>query len=145
MKLSRLWAAPVIVVVGFCLMMLLGLARPSLHTTMFTIGMYALIALPLGLIYGQGGTISLAQGSFAALGAYTSAILSTRYGVPPLLALIPAMLFPAVVAFVIARPILRLPELSLALVTLSFSTVVAPPSKPVGWLAKSDHVFVLKS
>ncbi len=125
MKLSRLWAAPVIVVVGFCLMMLLGLARPSLHTTMFTIGMYALIALPLGLIYGQGGTISLAQGSFAALGAYTSAILSTRYGVPPLLALIPAMLFPAVVAFVIARPILRLPELSLALVTLSFGTVVA--------------------
>jgi branched-chain amino acid transport system permease protein len=122
---ARLWAAPAVVVVGFVVVMLLGLARPSLHTTMFTIGLYALIALPLGLIYGQGGTISLAQGSFAALGAYTSAILTTRYGLPPALSVIPAMLMPAALAFVIARPILRLPELSLALVTLSLGTVIA--------------------
>jgi branched-chain amino acid transport system permease protein len=125
MKHARLWAAPAVVLVCFIAVMLLGLVRPSLHTTMFTIGLYALIALPLGLIYGQGGTISLAQGSFAAIGAYTSAILTTRYGVPVALSVIPAMLLPAAVAFVIARPILRLPELSLALVTLSVGTVVA--------------------
>jgi branched-chain amino acid transport system permease protein len=121
----KLWTAPAVVVVGFIVVMLLGLVRPSLHTTMFTIGLYALIALPLGLIYGQGGTISLAQGSFAALGAYTSAILTTRYGISPVLSVIPAMLLPAALAFVIARPILRLPELSLALVTLSLGTVIA--------------------
>lgn len=120
-----LWAAPAVVLVGFCIVMLLGLARPSLHTTMFTIGLYALIALPLGLIYGQGGVISLAQGSFAALGAYTSAILTTRYGLSPTLSVIPAMIVPAVLAFLISRPILRLPELSLALVTLSLGTVIA--------------------
>lgn len=124
-KDARLWTAPAVIVVGFCVVMLLGLARPSLHTTMFTIGLYALIALPLGLIYGQGGTISLAQGSFAALGAYTSAILCTRYGLPPALSVIPAVLLPACLAFAIARPILRLPELSLALVTLSLGTVIA--------------------
>ena len=122
---ARLWTAPAVVVVAFVAVMLLGLVRPSLHTTMFTIGLYALIALPLGLIYGQGGTISLAQGSFAALGAYTSAILTTRYGLPPALSVIPAILLPAVLAFAIARPILRLPELSLALVTLSLGTVIA--------------------
>jgi len=55
-KDARLWAAPAVVVAAFALVMLLGLVRPSLHTTMFTIGLYALIALPLGLIYGQGGT-----------------------------------------------------------------------------------------
>ncbi len=125
MKSAKLWTAPAVVVAVFAVVMLLGILRPSLHTTMFTIGLYALIALPLGLIYGQGGTISLAQGSFAALGAYTSAILTTRYGVPPAISVIPAMLLPAIVAFVIARPILRLPELSLALVTLSLGTVVA--------------------
>jgi branched-chain amino acid transport system permease protein len=125
LKFAKLWTAPAVVVVGFVIVMLLGIARPSLHTTMFTIGLYALIALPLGLIYGQGGTISLAQGSFAALGAYASAILTTRYGVSPWLTLLPAVLVPAVIAFAIARPILRLPELSLALVTLSIGTVVA--------------------
>lgn len=125
MKAAKLWTAPAVVLAVFVLVMLLGSLRPSLHTTMFTIGLYALIAVPLGLIYGQGGTISLAQGSFAALGAYTSAILTTRYGVPPALSVIPAILLPAIVAFVIARPILRLPELSLALVTLSLGTVIA--------------------
>jgi len=125
MKAAKLWTAPAVVLAVFVLVMLLGLVRPSLHTTMFTIGLYALIAVPLGLIYGQGGTISIAQGSFAALGAYTSAILTTRYGVPPALSVIPAVLLPAMVAFVIARPILRLPELSLALVTLSLGTVIA--------------------
>jgi branched-chain amino acid transport system permease protein len=125
MKSGKLWTAPAVVVVAFIAVMLMGEVRPSLHTTMFTIGLYAMIALPLGLIYGQGGTISLAQGSFAAIGAYTSAILTTRYGVPVALSVLPAMLLPAVVAFVIARPILRLPELSLALVTLSIGTVVS--------------------
>lgn len=125
MKAAKLWTAPAVVLAVFVLVMLLGILRPSLHTTMFTIGLYALIAVPLGLIYGQGGTISLAQGSFAALGAYASAILTTRYGVPPALSVIPAILLPAIVAFAIARPILRLPELSLALVTLSLGTVIA--------------------
>lgn len=125
MKLSRLWGPPAIVVVVFLVMMLLGGMRPSLHTTMFTIGLYALIALPLGLMYGQGGTISLAQGAFAALGAYTSAILSTRYGMSPMISVFASIAIPALLAFLIARPILRLPELSLALVTLSLGTVVA--------------------
>lgn len=124
-KDAKLWTAPAVIIVAFCAVMLLGLVRPSLYTTMFTIGLYALIALPLGLIYGQGGTISLAQGSFAALGAYTSAILCTRYGFSPAMSVIPAVLLPACLAFVIARPILRLPELSLALVTLSLGTVIA--------------------
>lgn len=123
-KSAKIWIAPVVLLGAFAAVMLLGLVQPSLYTTMFTIGLYALIALPLGLIYGQGGTISLAQGSFAALGAYTSAILTTRYGIAPALSVIPAIVLPACIAFAIARPILRLPELSLALVTLSLGTVI---------------------
>lgn len=103
---------------------LLGHFRSSVYSTSTTIGIFALLALPLGLLYGQGGTVSLAQGAFAALGAYASAILTTRYSVSPMLSLIPAVVVPALVAFVIAKPILRLPELSLALVTLSIGTVV---------------------
>lgn len=126
MKTKRHWS-PVhagILLGIFALLTLGGLAQSSIFTTSVTIGIFALIALPLGLLYGQGGTISLAQGAFAALGAYTTAICTTRYGLSPMMTLLPAMLVPALLAFVIARPILRLPELSLALVTLSLGTVV---------------------
>jgi len=96
----------------------------SIYSTSTTVGIFALLALPLGLLYGQGGTVSLAQGAFAAIGAYTTAIISTRFNLSPMLSLLPAVVLPALIAFVIAKPILRLPELSLALVTLSIGTVV---------------------
>ncbi|RZI97682.1 MAG: branched-chain amino acid ABC transporter permease [Variovorax sp.] len=121
----RKWGGTVgVLLIAFVAATVFGQFRGSVYTTSTTIGIYALLALPLGLLYGQGGTVSLAQGAFAAIGGYTTAILSTRYGLPPLLSLIPAVLLPAVVAFLIAKPILRLPELSLALVTLSIGTVV---------------------
>lgn len=122
---ARKWGRTVAaLVVVFIVATLCGSFRPSVYTTSATIGIFALLAMPLGLLYGQGGTVSLAQGAFAAIGAYTSAILATRYGVSPMLSLIPAVMVPALVAFIIAKPILRLPELSLALVTLSLGTVV---------------------
>ncbi len=119
---SPLNAVILILLVG--VLTLGGQLQSSIYTTSVTIGIYALIALPLGLLYGQGGTISIAQGSFAALGAYTTAICTTRYGLSPMETVIPSMMVPAVLAFIIARPILRLPELSLALVTLSLGTVI---------------------
>lgn len=126
MTAKRHWSPvnAIILILIVALLSLGGQFQSSIYTTSVTIGIYALIALPLGLLYGQGGTISIAQGAFAALGAYTTAIGTTRYGLPPLATILPAMLVPAVLAFVIARPILRLPELSLALVTLSLGTVV---------------------
>lgn len=116
---SLLILALVIVVTMLC-----GLIRPSLYSTAFTISLYSLIALPLGLMYGQGGTISLAQGAFSALGAYATAIATTRYGLHPVFSLLLSISVPFLLAFAISRPILRLPELSLALVTLSLGTVV---------------------
>ncbi len=121
---TRRFAPAVTLAIVIGLMMIGGVFRPSLHSTGITIGIYSLIALPLGLLYGQGGTICLAQGAFAAVGAYTTAILNTRYGLSPWITLLPSVAVPALLAFIIARPILRLPELSLALVTLSLGTVV---------------------
>jgi branched-chain amino acid transport system permease protein len=84
-----------VLIVAIACVSLLAEFRSSVYSTSTTVGIFALLALPLGLLYGQGGTVSLAQGAFAALGAYTTAIITTR-----------------------------LPELSLALVTLSIGTVV---------------------
>jgi branched-chain amino acid transport system permease protein len=77
-----------------------------------------LVSHSVGLIYGQGGTISLAQAR-SPRSARTPRDPDDALRLSPVLSVIPAMLLPAELAFVIARPILRLPELSLALVTLS--------------------------
>jgi len=106
--------AAVILTVGVA-----GTFRSSIYATSITIGFLSLLALPLGLLYGQGGAISLAQGGFAALGGYVTAVLTVRYGWQPGASLAISVLLPAVLAFVIARPLLRLPELSLAIVTVS--------------------------
>lgn len=123
-----------LVVAGIFLVTLLAQYRSSLYSTSATVGILALIALPLGILYGQGGTISLAQGTFAAAGGYTSAILTTHVGWSPLLSLFPAVAIPAAFAYLIARPILRLPELSLALATLALNTVFQVGVERGGWL-----------
>ena len=96
----------------------------GLYATSITIGIFALLAVPLGLMYGHVGVMSLAQGGFAALGGYGSAILATRFGWDPALTLLPAVLLPAAVAYLISRPVLRLPELSMALATLAFALLL---------------------
>jgi len=99
-------------------------ARPGALATAITIGMFSAVAVPLGLIYGQGGILSLAQGTFAALGAYAAGILATKTGVSPWVSLVAAAVLPAALAAALARPILRLPPLALVIATLAFATIV---------------------
>jgi branched-chain amino acid transport system permease protein len=117
-RLSRI--SPVLIILGIAITLAIaGEVRPSIYATSVTIGFFSLLALPLGLLYGQGGAISLAQGGFAAVGAFTTAILTVKFGWSPFASLVVSVGLPAILAFVIARPLLRLPELSLALVTIS--------------------------
>ena len=54
-------------------------------------------AVGLNILVGFTGQISLGQGGFLAVGAYTSAILSTRLGLPVPLAIIVAILVTAAI------------------------------------------------
>jgi len=89
-----------------------------------TVGVFSVIAVPFGLLYGHGGILSIAQASFAALGAYTSAILTVKFGWSPWATVLLAMIVPALVAFVLARFILRLHPIALVLATLALGRVV---------------------
>ncbi len=51
------------------------------------IGLAALVAMGLVLLTGVGGLTSFGQAAFCGFGAYTTAVLSTAYGVSPWLAL----------------------------------------------------------
>ena len=62
---------------------------PEFHVTLLNyIGLYGLVALGLVLLTGVGGLTSFGQAAFVGLGAYTTAYLTTAYGVSPWLTLL---------------------------------------------------------
>ncbi|MBR0934353.1 branched-chain amino acid ABC transporter permease [Bradyrhizobium jicamae] len=89
------------------------------------LGIYALLALSVGLSYGQAGILTLSQAAFASLGAYAAAICTVRWGWPPLADLPVALLLPALIAFPVARLVARLSPLATALSTLAIGSIIA--------------------
>ncbi len=87
-------------------------------------GINAIVCVGLNLLIGYAGQISLGHAGFFGLGAYASAILTTSYGWPPLVALLAAALGVALLAFAIARPIMKLRGHYLAMGTLGFGIII---------------------
>jgi len=88
-----------------------------------TMGTSALLALSIWLTLSC-GMLAMANAAFMGIGAYTSAIMTTTYGVPYPIALVAGIVAPAVAAFVIGKPTLRLSGVYLAMATLAFGEVV---------------------
>jgi branched-chain amino acid transport system permease protein len=88
------------------------------------VGIYALLALSVGLSYGQVGILSVAQAAFASIGAYSAAILTARYQFPPIVGLFGALVLPVLVAYPLARIVTGLSPLALAIATLVFGQAV---------------------
>ena len=97
-------------------------------------GLAALVAIGLSLLMGFAGQISLGQGAFYALGAYTAGVLTvgldpeSRFvdpaaGINPALALVVAPLLTAVVAAIVGIPLLRLRGHYLAFATLALHLI----------------------
>jgi branched-chain amino acid transport system permease protein len=110
----------------------LGPGDRSLYTLM---GLYAIVAIGLSLLMGFAGQISLGQGAFYALGAYTAGILvvgvnpddrlvNPEAGISPLLALAAAPVLTAIVATVVGVPLLRLRGHYLAFATLALHLIL---------------------
>lgn len=92
--------------------------------TSVVIAIYSLIALSVGISYGQAGILSVAQAAFASVGAYAAAIVTSRYDLPPVFGLVLALVVPPLIAYPLARLVTRLNALSLAIATLVFGQVV---------------------
>ena len=97
-------------------------------------GIYFIVCIGLSLIFGIGGQLSLAHGIFYGIGAYTSAILTTRIGLPVMAGVAAAGLVCGVLAFILARPLLRLRTVYLALATLAFGEIVITLIREQSWL-----------
>jgi branched-chain amino acid transport system permease protein len=87
-------------------------------------GIYSLVCMGLSLFMGYCGQISLGHAGFCALGAYISAILTTRAGFSPWTAILIAVVASSLVALGVGLPTLRLKGHYLAMATLGFGTIV---------------------
>ena len=88
------------------------------------IGIATIGAIGLNILVGYTGQISLGQGGFMAVGAYTAAILTINMGMPWWASTIIACLFTALVGALFGIPSLRLKGLYLAIATLASQEII---------------------
>ncbi|MBI5248810.1 MAG: branched-chain amino acid ABC transporter permease [Desulfomonile tiedjei] len=86
---------------------------------------YALVAIGLNLVMGYTGLISAGHAGFLAIGAYSTAILTSVAGwLSPLIILHVAGLLTGLIGFGLGIPILRLKGIYIVMVTLAFGVVI---------------------
>lgn len=88
------------------------------------VGLYAILGLSLNVILGYAGLFNMGHAAFYAIGAYTAAILNTKFGIPVLLLIPVAGVFAAVFAAVVARPIIHLRGDYLLIVTIGMVEIL---------------------
>lgn len=84
----------------------------------------AMICIGLNLLMGYAGQVSLGHGAFAGLGAYISVILTSHYEFTPIVSIAMSLVFMAILAFIISKPILNLKGHYLAMATLGIGIII---------------------
>lgn len=87
-------------------------------------GIYVLLGCSLNLIVGDAGLFNLGHAAFYAVGAYSTAILNTRYNVPTLVLLPLSAVLAGAIAAMISKPILHLRGDYLCIVTIGFGEII---------------------
>lgn len=88
------------------------------------IGINIILAVSLNLITGFTGQFSLGHAAFMSVGAYTSGILTAKFGYPFVVGIIGAGIFAAFAGILIGIPTLRLKGDYLAIATLGFGEII---------------------
>ncbi len=122
---------------GLLLLLPLPLAQMGnehLMSMVNTIGLASIGAIGLNLLNGYTGQISLGQGAFMAVGGYTAAILSSRYGVPFWGGILAGGSMAALVGALFGIPSLRIKGLYLAVATLAAQLILEWTINHVPWI-----------
>ncbi|MFI7613784.1 branched-chain amino acid ABC transporter permease [Nonomuraea terrae] len=113
-------AVPVVAVVTLALPAVLDDSALAVY---ILLGLAAMVTVGVSLLMGYAGQVSLGQGAFYGIGAYTAALL-TLGGVPPPAGLVAAPVVAAVSALVVGTPLLRLRGHHLAFATLAMQLIL---------------------
>jgi branched-chain amino acid transport system permease protein len=139
---ARTWAAIVIGAVVALVAPLFVIDR--FNTIEFAyVWAFAIALIGLNVLTGYSGQISLGNGAFMAIGAYTTAILYFKLGVPYWLTILPAGLLAGIAGYAFGFPALKLSGLYLALATFALALSASPVIKYFGGLTNGHEGIVL--
>ena len=108
------------------LVILLGLFLQNIYIIQLLsmVGIWSIAAIGLNLVLGGAGQLSIAQGGFMAVGAYTSATLLMKFKMPFLIGLLGGMVITIPFALFVGYSALRLKGNYLAMATLAFAGAI---------------------
>lgn len=89
-----------------------------------SVGIQMILAMSVNIISGYARKLSLGQAAFAALGAYTSALLTLRLGLSFWLACPLSIVLTGSIGFLLGLPLLRMPQYYLLIMTLILNALV---------------------
>lgn len=113
-----------------CALLALMVAFPFVFTSSYilriaiTVLMFTVLSLSLNLLIGYLGQMSMGHAAFWGIGAYTAAILSTRYHVSSLGTFLAAMVVAGLFGLLLGLPVLKLKGYYLTVVTLGFCEII---------------------
>jgi len=107
------------------------------------IGLAALVAMGLVLLTGVGGLTSFGQAAFCGFGAYTTAVLSTHYGLSPWLTLPLSLLVSGLAAVVLGIVTVRLSGHYLPLGTLAWGLGLFYLFSKLEFLGRNDGISAI--
>jgi branched-chain amino acid transport system permease protein len=114
-----------LVAAGLVLLAIAPLILPEFYVTLLNyIGLATIVTLGLVLLTGVGGLTSFGQAAFVGIGAYTTAVLTTQYGVSPWLTLPAGLALTFVVALFLGFITLRLSGHYLPLGTIAWGIAI---------------------
>lgn len=133
------------VLVTCAVLAVLPLVLPNNYTVDIAIrvALAAIAVIGLNLLMGFAGQISIGHAAFVAIGAYGTGVLTSKLAWPPLLTIGLSALGSALLAWVLAKPILRLKGHSLTMATLGLGAIVNMVLiNEVGWSGGPDGMAV---
>ncbi|HVE93415.1 MAG TPA: branched-chain amino acid ABC transporter ATP-binding protein/permease [Acidimicrobiales bacterium] len=112
-----------------------------LKTILFSpVAIYVLLAIGLNIVVGSAGLLDLGYVAFYAVGAYTTAVITTTWDVNAWYALPFAILFAMLAGVLLGGPTLRLRGDYLAIVTLGFGEIVRIVAQNTNALGESRGI-----
>jgi len=107
------------------------------------IGLSALVAMGLVLLTGVGGLTSFGQAAFCGFGAYTTAVLTTAYGVSPWLTLPMSLLVSGIAAVLLGLVTVRLSGHYLPLGTIAWGLGLFYLFSKLEFLGRNDGISAI--
>jgi branched-chain amino acid transport system permease protein len=100
------------------------LTNPYYLRLVETSAIFGIAALALSLVYGKGGIVSIGHMGLFGIGAYTTAVLSLKFGWPVWISMIAALIASGIGGWLLALSSARVVGVYLAMTTLAFNIVV---------------------